>query len=61
VLSDDERARLQSALVAMYGRDLHLEVEVDPDIVGGVVVQVGDEVLDGSVAGRLAEARRRLE
>jgi F-type H+-transporting ATPase subunit delta len=61
VLSDDERDRLQSALAAMYGRDLHLEVEVDPDIVGGVVVHVGDEVLDGSVAGRLADARRRLE
>jgi F-type H+-transporting ATPase subunit delta len=54
VLSDDERDRLQSALAAMYGRDVHLDV-------GGVVVQVGDEVLDGSIAGRLADARRRLE
>jgi F-type H+-transporting ATPase subunit delta len=61
VLADDERDRLQSALAAMYGHDVHLEIEVDPDIVGGVVVQVGDEVLDGSIAGRLADARRRLE
>jgi F-type H+-transporting ATPase subunit delta len=61
VLSDDERQRLGAALAGLYGHDVHLEVAVDPSIVGGVVVEVGDEVLDGSVAGRLAEARRRLE
>lgn len=61
VLSDDERERLRSALAGLYGHDVHLEIEIDASLVGGVVVQVGDEVLDGSVAGRLAEARRRLE
>ena len=60
-LSDSEIARLQEALAGLYGHEVHLQIEVDADIVGGVVVQVGDEVLDGSVAGRLAEARRRLE
>jgi F-type H+-transporting ATPase subunit delta len=60
-LSDAEITRLQEALVGLYGHEVHLQIEVDADIVGGVVVQVGDEVLDGSVAGRLAEARRRLE
>ena len=60
-LSDSEITRLQEALAGLYGHETHLQIEVDADIVGGVVVQVGDEVLDGSVAGRLAEARRRLE
>jgi F-type H+-transporting ATPase subunit delta len=60
-LSDSEITRLQAALAGLYGHDVHLQIEVDADVVGGVVVQVGDEVLDGSVAGRLAEARRRLE
>jgi F-type H+-transporting ATPase subunit delta len=60
-LTDAEITRLQAALAGLYGRDVHLQIEVDADIVGGVVVQVGDEVLDGSVGGRLAEARRRLE
>jgi len=60
-LSDSEITRLQEALAGLYGRAVHMQIEVDADIVGGVVVQVGDEVLDGSVAGRLAEARRRLE
>jgi len=59
-LSDSEITRLHEALAGLYGREVHLQIEVDADIVGGVVVQVGDEVLDGSVAGRLAEARRRL-
>lgn len=60
-LTEPETTRLQAALAGLYGHDVHLQTEVDAAIVGGVVVQVGDEVLDGSVAGRLAEARRRLE
>ena len=60
-LSDAEITRLQAALAGLYDHEIHLQVEIDPDIVGGVVVHVGDEILDGSVAGRLAEARRRLE
>jgi F-type H+-transporting ATPase subunit delta len=37
-----------------------LQVAVDPTVSGGVVVRMGDEVIDGSLAHRLAEARRRL-
>ncbi|HET9188455.1 MAG TPA: F0F1 ATP synthase subunit delta [Acidothermaceae bacterium] len=59
-LTDDERSRLRAALAKLYGHDVHLQVELDPHIVGGLVVQVGDEVIDGSVAGRLAQARQRL-
>jgi F-type H+-transporting ATPase subunit delta len=60
-LSDDESARLRTALAGLYGRDVHLQLEIDADVVGGVVVQVGDEVLDGSIAGRLAQAGHALE
>jgi len=60
-LTDAEITRLQAAVAGLYGHQVHLQIEVDADIVGGVVVHVGDEVLDGSVAGRLAMARRRLE
>jgi len=38
-----------------------MQIEIDESILGGVIVQVGDEVLDGSIAGRLADARRRIE
>jgi F-type H+-transporting ATPase subunit delta len=60
-LSDAETERLRLALAGLYGREMHLQIEIDEQIIGGVVVHVGDEVLDGSVAGRLADARRRLE
>jgi F-type H+-transporting ATPase subunit delta len=60
-LSDAEGERLGLALAGIYGHGVHLQIEIDAALVGGVVVQVGDEVLDGSVAGRLADARRRLE
>jgi F-type H+-transporting ATPase subunit delta len=59
-LTDDERGRLAAALAAGYGHDVHLNVVVDPQVIGGVSVRIGDELINGSVAGRLAELRRRL-
>lgn len=52
--------RLRAALAATYGRDVHLQVDLDPTVLGGAVVAVGDEILDGSVARRIAAARTRL-
>jgi len=60
-LSDAERARLRAALARLYGRDVALQIEIDPRVVGGLVVEVGDEIIDGSIAGRLADARQRLK
>jgi len=59
-LTDDERTRLAAALGQLYGRDIHLNTVVDPDVLGGIKVQIGDEVIDGTVAGRLDDARRRI-
>lgn len=59
-LTEDEQARLVQALGRVYGREPHLDLDVQPDVVGGLRVEVGDEVVDGTVASRLAEARRRL-
>ncbi|WP_345711686.1 F0F1 ATP synthase subunit delta, partial [Kineococcus glutinatus] len=39
---------------------VRLNVDVDPDVLGGLRVKVGDEVIDGTISSRLAEARRRL-
>jgi F-type H+-transporting ATPase subunit delta len=56
----DQRERLSAALQRIYGRAVRLNVDVDPDVIGGIRVQVSGEVLDGTVVARLDEARRRL-
>jgi F-type H+-transporting ATPase subunit delta len=59
-LTADQRTRLAAALTATYGHDVHLNVVVDPEVLGGISVRVGDQLINGSVAGRLAELRRGL-
>jgi F-type H+-transporting ATPase subunit delta len=44
----------------VYGRPISLQVELDESLIGGLVVNVGDELIDGSVASRIAAARRSL-
>jgi F-type H+-transporting ATPase subunit delta len=59
-LSAGQRRRLAQALTASYGHDVHLDVVVDPSVVGGISVQIGDELIDGTAASRLAAVRRKL-
>jgi len=59
-LSAAQQNRLEAALSASYGTELNLNVEIDPSIVGGVKVQVSGEIIDGSVAARLNQAKLQL-
>lgn len=59
-LEDKDQTRLADILSRQYGKPVHLNVVVDPATVGGVEVSVGDELLDGTIASRLADAGRRL-
>ncbi len=59
-LDDERQARLAEALAEVVGRPVELRCTVDESIMGSVVVRVGDEVLDGSVRGRIEQARERL-
>jgi F-type H+-transporting ATPase subunit delta len=59
-LTPDQQTRLAASLRRIYGRDIALQVEVDRDLLGGLVVQIEDDVIDGSVASRLAAAARGL-
>src|SRR5690606_8331999 len=60
VLSTAQTDRLGALLERAYGRPVQLNVSVDPNVLGGLRIQVGAEVVDGTVLGRLDEARRRL-
>ena len=46
--------------IVTYGRDVHLNVIVDPEVLGGIRVEIGDDVIDGTVSSRLDDAGRRL-
>ncbi|MET7681126.1 F0F1 ATP synthase subunit delta [Streptomyces sp. NPDC005423] len=59
-LSDPQKQRLGAALAKLYGRPTHLNIDVDPAVLGGIRVQVGDEVINGSIADRLEDVGRRM-
>ncbi|MCA1674839.1 MAG: F0F1 ATP synthase subunit delta [Actinobacteria bacterium] len=59
-LSEAQEQRLLDALGRIYHRSISLRVQLDPDLLGGLVIRVGDEVIDGSVSGRLERARQWL-
>ncbi|TQO19044.1 ATP synthase F1 subcomplex delta subunit [Rhodoglobus vestalii] len=52
--------RLRVGLTKNYGRELKLNVRLDPSIIGGVRVQIGDEVIDGSIATKLNDLKIQL-
>ena len=59
-LDDEQIRRLAASLEQSSGRSVEVKVVVDPDVVGGVVVRMGDTVIDGTVARRLAEMRTAM-
>jgi F-type H+-transporting ATPase subunit delta len=59
-LSEAQRERLAAALRRLYGRPVRINLDIDREVVGGIRVEVEGEVLDGTMSGRLDEARRRL-
>lgn len=59
-LSATDRQRLADVLSRQYSRSIHLNVIVDPSVVGGMSVEIGDAVIDGTIAGRLDDAHRKL-
>lgn len=59
-LSEAQLERLTRILTRTYGREVQLNVETDPAVVGGLRIQVGDDLYDATVLARLAQARERL-
>jgi len=59
-LTETQASRLQAGLNALYGRELKINMNVDPALIGGIRIQVGDEVVDASVLTRLGQLQRQL-
>ncbi|MDJ0395676.1 F0F1 ATP synthase subunit delta [Rhodococcus sp. G-MC3] len=60
-LSDSQLEKLTATLTRTYGKPVTVHIEVDTELLSGLVVRVGDEVIDGSGAGRLAALRKTLK
>jgi len=59
-LPADDRVELERKLRATFGKDIAFKYKVDPAILGGLVVRVGDKVMDASVASKLNAMRERI-
>jgi F-type H+-transporting ATPase subunit delta len=59
-LTSAEEAALRDKVTRRFGADLDFQFEVDPALIGGILLRVGDQVIDGTVAAKLAALRDRL-
>lgn len=59
-LSDAERDLVRDKLESLTGKKVELALTVDPEIIGGIVIRIGDQVIDGSVRNKLERLRARL-
>jgi len=59
-LTDEQRTRLAQVLTQIYGHPVSIQLDIAPEILGGLLITVGDEVIDGSISSRLDAARTGL-
>ena len=59
-LTDSQTSSLIAALTKQMGREVHVNIEIDPKVLGGISIRYADDVIDATVVNRLAEASRAL-
>lgn len=59
-LTDDQKARLAEAIKSRTGTDVEIRVVIDDSVLGGLVTEIGDDVIDGSVRRRLSQLRENF-
>ena len=59
-LSEQQYERLSNVLSRIYGRTISVQLDVDPEVLGGLQIRIGDEVVDGTIVSRLSRAANSL-
>jgi F-type H+-transporting ATPase subunit delta len=59
-LSEPQRTRLTEVLARVYGNPVTVQLHIDPELLGGLSISVGDEVIDGTLSSRLTRAHSQL-
>ena len=59
-LTPAQTEKLRVALTKEVGKEVHINIEIDPKVLGGMSIRYGDEIIDGTVINRLTEASRAL-
>jgi len=59
-LSDGQQTRLTEVLSRIYGHPVTSQIQIDPELLGGLAITVGDEIIDGTLSSRLAAAQSQL-
>jgi ATP synthase F0 subunit b/ATP synthase F1 delta subunit len=59
-LSDAQQERLSQVLSRVYGHPVTVQMQIDPELLGGLTISVGDEIIDGTLSSRLAAAQTQL-
>ena len=59
-LSDAQQTRLTEVLSRIYGHPVTSQIQIDPELLGGLAITVGDEIIDGTLSSRLAAAQSQL-
>lgn len=59
-MTAQQEARLSSVLTRQLGHEVTLQIDVDPTVLGGASVRVGDEVIEGTISGRITKAKQQL-
>jgi ATP synthase F1 delta subunit len=59
-LSDTQRTRLTEVLTRIYGHPVSVQLQINPELLGGLNIAVGDEVIDGTLSSKLASAQTKL-
>ena len=60
-ISDSHKSRIDAALSSIYGQEVLIDTVIDASVVGGVSVQIGDDVIDGTISTRIQQALRQLQ